>query len=624
MTVTATNTEENISATGSLSHVATHGALEEPEASDDMELEARVRSQSTVVSMLRLRAQELPEQLMLTFIGDEGEPDEPVTAQQLDVLARRVAALLQGLGAANQRVLLALQPGRMYCAAFWGCLYANAMAVPVYPPVSPALAERVQNIAKDCGATLVLTDRLIKSIGAGLHLYAPHLRDLQWIELEDLPIGSEELWQEPELSPDDLAFLQYTSGTTADPKGVMISHENITANLKSLGRVGEEDLKVGTEHGLNKGFSWLPPFHDMGLTGMLLPVATGAHLATCSPMVFVRRPERWIREISQRGANVSGGPNFAYELAIERAPLLEGEKIDLSQWLVAVSGAEHVRSETLDRFCATYERYGFRRESFCPSYGMAEATLYIASLNEFRAPLVCNVDKQAFSRGDVLVREQPSTSTIDFVGCGSAGPDLSVVIVDTETMTEVAPGKVGEIWAKGPNIGHGYWGKPELTKERFGAMLSSARPGLSRGPYMRTGDNGFWHRNELFVAGRIPEILALGDRTLYPAELELTAASACDLLTPRGGAAFTVNDGDGERMVLVHELQERGMPAAELAPAIAQALLREHGVTLSELVLIRKNSLLRTSSGKPRRRSVREAYLEGRMKVSSTWKLAPG
>jgi acyl-CoA synthetase (AMP-forming)/AMP-acid ligase II len=615
----ATNTEEIFSASGSLHRVSVQPAL------PDMELEAQIRSRPTIVSMLRLRAEELPDQVMLTFVGDDGEADQPVTARELDIAARRVAALLQSLGAANQRVLLALQPGRLYCSAFWGCLYANAMAVPVYPPISPALAERVETIAKDCGATLVLTDKLIKSIGAGLQSYAPHLRDLQWIEMEDLPVGTENEWQEPELEPNDLAFLQYTSGTTGDPKGVMLSHGNIMANLKAMGQVGEGDLKVGAENGMGRGFSWLPPFHDMGLTGMLLPVATGSHLVTCSPMLFIRRPERWLREISKHGANVSGGPNFAYELLIDNAAKLEGEHLDLSSWKVAVSGAEHVRAETLDRFCETFGRYGFKRESFCPSYGGAEATLYIASANDYSAPLVCHVDKHELSKGKVVVREQPSAATLTFVGCGQAGPDLTVVIADTDTMTEASAGRVGEIWAKGPNIGHGYWGKPELTKERFGAMLTSARPGLSRGPYLRTGDHGFWYRGQLFMVGRIVEIIKVGDRTLYPGDLELTAAAACDLLTPRGGACFSVPDESlpgGARIVMVYETQERAMPAAELAPHIHHAILREHNVHVHELALIRKNSLMRTSSGKPRRRSMREAYIDGKLKILSYWKLS--
>ncbi|MET0387882.1 MAG: AMP-binding protein, partial [Polyangiales bacterium] len=377
--------------------------------------------------MLKLRAKELPDQLLLTFIGDEGEPDEPVTASELDIAARRVAVLLQGLGAATgerQRVLLAMQPGRQYCMAFWGCLYAGVLAVPVYPPVSPALAERVETIARDCGATFVLTDRLVNAIGAGLHNYAPHLRNLTWLETESLPEGSEAEWRDPNALPDDIAFLQYTSGTTADPKGVMISHGNLIANLQALSRVGEQDLKVGAEHGMDRGFSWLPPFHDMGLTGMLLPVATGSHLTTCSPMVFVRRPERWVREISLRRANVSGGPNFAYELVADRAAQLVGEDLDLSQWKVAVSGAEHVRAETLDRFCEIFGPYGFKRESFCPSYGMAEATVYIASATDYSEPLICHVDKTAFTRGEVVARDKADATTLTFVGCGTPTLEL--------------------------------------------------------------------------------------------------------------------------------------------------------------------------------------------------------
>lgn len=587
----------------------------------DPDFDTRLRECSTLVDMLRLRAEELPDQLLITFLGDDDEPDQPTTAGELDRLARRVAALLQSLNAANQRVLLAMQPGRLYCAAFLGCLYARATAVPVYPPISPALAERVQTIAKDCGATLVLTDKLINAIGAGLHLYAPELRSLRWIEMEDLAPESENAWIDPQVGPDDLAFLQYTSGTTADPKGVMITHGNLTANLKTLSDVGSKGLGIG-EPDLNRGFSWLPPFHDMGLTGMLFPVMQGTHLVTVSPMHFIRRPERWLREMSKWGSNISGGPNFAYELLIERASQLADEPLDLSQWKVAISGAEPVRSSTLDRFCATFEPYGFKRESFCPSYGMAEATLYISSASDYSVPLICHVDREALSRGEIVVRERADASTLDFVGCGPAGGDLTVVIADTTTMMEAGPGKVGEIWAKGSNIGQGYWGKPELTRERFAGTLTSARAGLPLGPYFRTGDHGFWYGEQLFFVGRIAEILRVRGRTFYPADLEHTAAQTCDLLTTRGGAAFTVGEGDETRVVLVHEIDERSVHAVDIAPAIVQATFREHAVTVSEVVLIRRNALLRTSSGKPRRRSVRAAFLEGSLKIASSWRMA--
>jgi len=607
----------------------------------DPELEARIRAAKTLVHMLRLRAQAQPEQVLLTFIDEDNEQGHTVTARELDASARRVAALLQRvgtaqaageIGAAGQRVLLALQPGQAYCAAFWGCLYARALAVPVYPPVSPSLAQRVETIARDSGATLVLTDSLVHSVGTGLHSYAPQLRDLQWIELEQLPAGSEALWNEVELEPEDLAYLQYTSGTTADPKGVMVTHANLLANLKSVGHVGEEDLKVGLGHGRSRGFSWLPPFHDMGLTGLLLPVATGSHLATCSPMLFIRRPERWVREISQRAANVSGGPNFAYELVAERAEQAElgspespesPENLDLNPWKVAVIGAEPVRGATIDRFCKVFERWGFRRESFCPSYGMAEATLYIASANDYSAPLICHIDKAALARGRVLVRDEPNETTLEFVGCGSAGPGMSVVIVNPNTCTLAAPGELGEIWACGPNITQGYWNNPELTRERFHAMLANPPVEVSPGPYFRTGDIGFWHREQLFIAGRLSEILHVRGRDFYPADLELSAQNACGELTPRGGAAFTVDDDDeSQRIVLVHEVQERSTVADSIAPAIEQALLREHAVELSELVLIRRNSLLRTSSGKPRRHAVREAFLSQQLKILSAWKMS--
>jgi len=589
----------------------------------DVELEARVHACETIPAMLRLRAQEQPDQLLWSFIGEDDEVDQTLTVSELDRLARRVGAMLQQLGAENQRVLLALQPGRLYCAAFWGCLYAQALAVPAYPPVSPALAERVETIARDAGAALVLTDQLVNAIGSAMHTHAPHLRDLQWIELEGLEIGSEDQWVEPEWSENDLAFLQYTSGTTADPKGVMISHKNLTANLRALFYVGLADLQNAAGQNFRDGYNWLPPYHDMGLTGMLMPVWSGGSCTMCSPMLFVRRPERWLREISQRKLNVSGGPNFAFELVLSRAEELKGESLDLSSWHVAACGAEPVRAETIERFVETFGPYGFKREAICPSYGMAEATLFISTANDGRGPLACHVDRASLARGEIVVRPHPDASTLTFVGCGPAGRELNLAIVDVETMSEVAPNRVGEIWVKGPNIGCGYWGKPELTKERFGAILRKARPGLPQGPYFRTGDHGFLYAGQLFFLGRMAELVQMHGRTYYPTDLEHTAVQACDLLTPRGGAAFTVPGEHGPRLALVHEIDERSIHAMELAPAIAAAMFREHAVQLSELVLIRRNALLRTSSGKPRRVSIREAFMQDKLKIASSWR-APG
>jgi acyl-CoA synthetase (AMP-forming)/AMP-acid ligase II len=279
-----------------------------------------------------------------------------------------------------------------------------------------------------------------------------------------------------------------------------------------------------------------------------------------------------------------------------------------------------VRPETIDRFCETYARYGFQRKAFCPSYGGAEATVYMSSGGHESEPLICHVDRSAFSRGNVIVRERADASTCDFVGCGPGGPGLTLLIVDPDTMLEAAPNKLGEIWAKGPNIGHGYWGKPELTQEAFGAVLNQPRAGLSAGPYFRTGDMGFQYGGQLFVAGRMNEIIHVRGRKLFPGDLERTAGQTCDLLTPRGGAAFMLTEGNQSRVVLVHELEERSIHATDLAPALHQALFREHEIQLDELVLIRRNALLKTSSGKPRRLVVRDAYRDGKMKVLSSWR----
>lgn len=584
----------------------------------DPELEQATRRAATPVEVLRLRAARQPARVPLTFYGDFDEPPVHVSYADLDRDARRVAALLQNLVEPGERVLLALPPGPLYNAAFWGCLYAGVIAVPVYPPFNATMASRVSRIAADCDARVALTDAMIDGLRRSITRHAPDAAEQRWIRIDGLAAGSESLWSDPRSDPEALAFLQYTSGSTGDPKGVQVSHGNLQANLLSCVEVGDQvygiDPKVEYRGGKDRGLNWLPPYHDMGLTAMLIPVWGGGYSIQCSPTWFVRRPERWLREVSARRVAVTGGPNFAYEMVLNRAHMLADDDLDLSCWQAAISGAEPVRPDTLRRFCAAFERFGFDPKSIFPSYGMAEATLYISARRERSPAIIRKLDRDAYTEGRVVLTGDDDG--LELVGCGVSAPCQDLLIVDPETRRVCASNAVGEIWVRGPHVAGGYWNRPALNDEVFGATLLEPPAGVAAGPYLRTGDFGFVLDGEVFISGRLKDVIIVRGKKHHPSDLEFLAERACDKLLPAAGAAFSVPDDDGERLVMVHEAV-RDVDVNDAFARIREALLREHGIPLSQLVLLGRHTILRTSSGKVQRRAVKAAFLDGTLKAKA-------
>lgn len=598
--------------------------VQSPTCPIDPALEREARSAPSIVEVLRTRALRQPDHVALTFVDDNGGAPTDVSLGELDRDARRIAALLQTVEIRGRRVIVALPPGKLYNSAFWGCLYAGAVAVPVYPPFSPIMAARLSTIAADCGAAIALTDSLMNQTRKRLEHQAPELSRIRWIEVDRLAPGTEGLWVDPCVAPRDLAFLQYTSGSTGDPKGVMISHHNLQSNLVALIEAGENvhgiDFTRGERQGADRGLSWLPPYHDMGLNAMLLPVVARAHSVQCSPMWFLRRPERWVRFVSQYRIATTAAPNFAYEMAIERAALLEHEQLDLSCWKLAVCGAEPVHQTTIERFCEVFGRWNFEPASFRPTYGMAEATLLVSSAKSRKPSLCCYLDRDALQADRVVLVDRDAPNAVPVVGCGAAQGDLVIVIADPASHRLCASDRVGEIWLRGSNIAQGYWGRAELSAEVFDAYLSGPAPDVPTGPYMRTGDKGFWHEGELFIKGRLKETIIIRGNNYYPHDIETTAEQACDALMRRGGAAFSLEHGAGERLVLVHEVRSKNSDVQAVGDSISSAILAAHGVHLSELVLIARHSLPRTSSGKPRRNRTRDDYLSGSLRSVGVWK----
>ncbi len=571
----------------------------------------------TIPEILETRATEQGERPAYVFLsyGETGVAEEPLTYAELDARARSIGASLQAAGAGGERVALLLPPGPDFIVSFFGCLYAGAVAVPALPPRPRGADPRLQAICRDARARVVLAaaDKLtaLESAAAGIPELAAALR------MAPAPKGGTG-WQRPDVGPEALAFLQYTSGSTASPKGVMVSHGNLLHNeeLIRLAFVQSPESVV---------LGWLPLYHDMGLIGTVLqPLYTGAVSYLMTPGAFLQRPARWLEAISRYRATTSGGPNFAYDLCVRKVGAAERKSLDLSSWEVAFNGAEPVRAGTLRRFAEAFAPCGFRASAFRPCYGLAEATLLVSGWRqEGEEPRVLALDADALERHKAEDAGE-SAKVRELVGCG-AGMQ-TVLAVDPESGEPLPPGRVGEIWVAGPSVAQGYWQRPEETAATFGAHLADGT-----GPFLRTGDLGFVSDGEVFLTGRLKDLIILRGRNHYPQDLELTAERGHADLRAGGGAAFAVETDGGageERLVIVHEVERRAVAgldagkAEAIAAAVRQAIAGEHEVSVAEVVLIRPETLPRTSSGKVRRRACRDLYLQEGLRILGASRLS--
>src|SRR5215217_7383190 len=489
----------------------------------------------SLVELLQQRAASAPEGVAYRFLADGETEESRITYAELDQRARAIAAALQDIGAPRERALLLYPAGLTFIEAFFGCLYAGVIPVP--SPLPRRNAQRLQAIVTDSGATIALTNAaLLTKIDTPLRLLATDTID-----------GG--TYREPELSPDSLAYLQYTSGSTSTPKGVMVTHGNVLHNSASIHQ--------GFTHTPDsRALTWLPHFHDMGLIdGIIQPLYGGFPGILMSPVSFLQQPLRWLEAITRFEITHTGGPNFAYDLCVRRVNKEQRARLDLHSWRVAYNGAEPVRFETLQRFANEFRECGFRWEAFYPAYGLAEATLKVTGGSSAEPPVVCTVRTDALEQHRVVeaVPEQDNTRTL--VGCGHEGLDTEIEIVDAEKFRRCASEEDGEIWVHGPGVAAGYWMRPEETEARFHARLAEADELVSEKTYLRTGDLGFVRGGELFVTGRDRKSVVIRGRNLYPHDLELAVEQSHEALRAGGAAAFSLDVEGEERLVVVQELE---------------------------------------------------------------------
>ncbi len=572
---------------------------------------------ATLVGVLSAHARTRPGRRLYTWLDDAGRETAHRTFAQMDGRARAVAARLRACAAPGDRALLLFPPGLEFAEAFLGCLYAGVTAVPAPPPGSGRRVERLRPLVADALPRLVLAPeavvegasrrRLAELAGLAAAVWitppadAPRATEAE--QAAEAPETAEEEVEEP--APSSLAFLQYTSGSTAAPKGVEVSHANLLFMEHLLARTfgqGEASVIVG----------WLPPYHDMGLIGSLLqPLYLGVHCILLSPAAFLRRPRLWLEAISRYRATTSGGPNFAFDLCVEKVPEGERAGLDLASWTVAFNGAEPVSAATLDRFARAFAAQGFRRTAFQPCYGLAEATLLVAGDRDPEGPATARLDAAALEEGRVVEAAGERARTL--VGCGRVPPGVSVEVVDPETWRRAGAGRVGEVWVAGGGVASGYWRRPEESRAAFAAALA----GGSGERYLRTGDLGFLRGGELYLCGRLKDLIVLRGRNLHPQEIETASAGSSPDLAPHAVAAFSIEDAAGERLVVAQEVRPRLRPDAAtiggLAAGIRTAVAAEIEAQVHDVVLLPAGALPVTSSGKVQRRACRQLYLENRL-----------
>jgi amino acid adenylation domain-containing protein len=606
--------------------------------------ENHVSQYSSFFEVLRSRASDRPDERVFSFQSYTGGScrNAYLTVGGLERRALALAARLQQLGLEGERAVLLFPPGLEFISAFFGCLAAGVIAVPAPAPRPRRPPERIRAILHDAEPRAILTTAAFAAERPRWSGSVAELDELTWLASDQVAGDEDEeatlasRWRDPGLTRETLAFLQYTSGSTITPRGVMISHGNLFYNSAMIQRTFRST--PGT-----RAVFWLPLYHDMGLIGGVLQVIyCGCSCTMFSPVAFLQDPYRWLETITATGATISGGPNFAYDLCARKLSDEQRSRLDLSSWTVAFNGAEPVRAETLDRFAERFAACGFRREAFLPCYGLAEATLLVSGRPDMAPPVMLPVAAAAIEQNQILPAPATGPGTRTLVGSGRVVAGQEVLIVDPATRVRCADSVVGEIWVSGPSVAGGYWNQPELSTECFAAMLAEPEPeagvksGVARNGdshrghheplslhparpvrFLRTGDLGFLRDGELFVTGRLKDLLIIAGRNVYPQDIEALVERSHPLLRYDSGAAVAVEQGGEERLVVVHEVerQTRQDRVEEIAAAVRQALAAEHELEVFAVVLIKAASIPRTSSGKIRRQACKAAFLAGTLDV---------
>jgi acyl-CoA synthetase (AMP-forming)/AMP-acid ligase II len=595
----------------------------------------------SLVDMLRQRSKLAPSARAYTFLADGETESAALSYTELDRRARAIAAALVDRGVRpGDRAILLFPPGIDFIPAFFGALYAQVIAVPCYPPHPSQLARslpRLCAIANDADPAVVLCPSELASLAPELARHSPPLGASQWLATDTIADDLASEWRDPHVASDALAFLQYTSGSTASPRGVMVSHGNLLHNLELANHAEANDEQ-------SVSVSWLPVIHDMGLIeGVLEPIFGGYPAYLMSPASFLQRPIRWLRAITQYRATNSGAPNFAYDLCVRKITTAQKATLDLSSWRVAYNGAEPIRAHTITTFHDAFKECGFRLNAFYPVYGLAEATLAVSSGGRSYEPVLIEASMEELHEGRVsAVSSRRFARNTTLVASGPPALGTAVAIVDPHTRRRCNDGDVGEIWICSPSVAQGYWRRADDTSRVFRATID----GETSGPWLRSGDLGSMIDGELFVVGRIKDVLIVRGMKHFPQDLELTAERQHDAIRPGCTAAFAVEGPDGGPQIVVasevdpRRLVEERMSRvllfsqasdASLTPdarnavvavtrAVRHGIATEHGIQLHGVALLPPGRIPKTTSGKIRRHACADGWLEGSLQSIAQWR----
>jgi len=573
---------------------------------------------ATLIDILKYRASSQPDQTIYTFLLDGETEQISLTYRELNQKAQAIAAYLQSLVTPQSRILLLYPPGLGFVEAFFGCLYAGAIAIPAYPPRPNRSITRIQSIIKDAQPTLALTTNSILDSLTKRVEQAPELKTLRWLSTDDLEAQYADKWQGKSISSEGIAFLQYTSGSTAEPKGVKITHNNLLHNLQAIHQCFQHTTQ-------SQGVIWLPPYHDMGLIGgVLQPLYGDFPVVLMSPLMFLQNPFRWLKAISRYRGTTSGGPNFAYDLCVRKFKSDLAIDLDLSSWNLAFNGAEPISHQSLEKFATTFRPYGFRPEAFYPCYGMAEATLIISGGQKKSLATTKTISGKELEQNLVVEALPNDADSRTLVSCGYSLADQKIAIVDPLDLTLCQSGKIGEIWVTGPSIADGYWSKSAMINGTFHAQL----PEMSEFNFLRTGDLGFMDQGELFVTGRLKDMIIIKGRNHYPQDIERTVEACNGFIRPSSVASFAIAENEIEQLVILAEVDRhywerkknatkskeeiaaaKTAKAEQLTQTIRSAIAKNHDLQTHTVVILKAGAIPKTSSGKIQRHICRDRFL---------------
>ncbi|MFB2976231.1 fatty acyl-AMP ligase [Microseira sp. BLCC-F43] len=563
---------------------------------------------SSLVHLLRYRARNQQNQKVYGFVGNRQQETAILTYGKLEKRARAIAAQLQGMGVTKgERALLLYSQTLEFICAFFGCLYAGVIPIPAPPPDAIGIKRtlpRLQSLIQDAQASLALTTSEVSSqLSEEWKKKLECNNKLLWLYSDEIADELADQWQELTINPDAIAYLQYTSGSTSTPKGVIVTHHNVIHHSACINQAWNytSDSIAAT---------WMPYFHDYGLIdGLIQPIYSGITCYVMSPLTFIKNPISWLRVISKYRVTHSQSPNFGYDYCVRRVPSEQLVNLDLGSWTTASNGAEPIRKDTVENFIKTFEPCGFRATAFYPAYGLAEATLLVATKSHNQVPQIASISASALEKNQIVECEGDQKESRYVVSCGFPISGMKVVIVNPDTLTRCAPDEVGEILVSGLSVAQGYWNKPKETKETFEVYLQDT----GEGPFLRTGDLGFIKNGQLFVTGRLKDVIIIRGCNHYPQDIEFTVEQSHSALRKNSGAAFGIEVDSEEKLVVVQEVDRSWLPELNLDEVIGdirQALMAQHELEVYAIALLKSGSIPKTSSGKIMRRTCRSHFLE--------------